>query len=140
MQQLQSTNPTDEAYSRKVIWRRRIMMIERDPELAAVIDTMSDLAMPPETFDEDKAKYAGIAATANDYLQFGHFSHCGRCYQTVALYPSHKLNFPDMTPHECGGLEAFSAWDRKNRRDLLTVPTTQGQRVDSWRRRPAATS
>lgn len=87
--------------ARLFVWRRRIQTLERIPWLADTVDMLANTLLPADDFADDVRKYRGIAATADDYLQFGHFSTCSECYQAIALYPAHTLDFPDMTLHDC---------------------------------------
>lgn len=116
MTQLASESGPSDREARLLVWRRRLMVLMRDPELAAAIDTLADLTDPTSTFEEDEAKHRGVDAIADDYLQSGHFSHCSLCFQSVARYPSHVLDFPQLTPHECTEREV-GAGVRQSRRE-----------------------
>lgn len=94
----------DESEARIETWTRVITYLERNPLDFALVCTMVGLDAPPDSiaFTAEHAGYIAAKAMNTDYLKFGRFEHCGRCYAPVAVLPDRLVEWP-LPEHTCGG-------------------------------------
>lgn len=122
-------------------YSRFIAFLRNNPEWFAALTTAVELDTPPDalTFEMDDARYTAVREAADAYLASARYGHCASCYQPVAIYAAHKLDYPEMVPHECGGLGEFHRWDKANTAARLNQkPAVRAAHSALWGRREVA--